>query len=72
MTNAQITINFFAAIDAKTKAEVLASIAKHYDITKNDALAEVVAEDAEHLLDYLVGSTRTAVLVLMQKHCLAA
>lgn len=72
MTNAETTVKFFAATDAKTRAEVLANIAKHYGITQAEALAEVTDDEAEHLLDYVTGPARAAVRVLMQKHRLAA
>lgn len=72
MSNAQINQAFFAATDAKTKADVLANIANHYGITSAEAYEEVTAEEAEHLLDYVTGPTRAAVSVLMQRHRFAA
>ncbi len=72
MNNAQINQAFLAATDAKTKGELLESIAKHYSISTQDALKEVTNDDAEHLLDYLVEPTRSAVTVLMQRHRLMA
>ena len=72
MNNAQVTKMFFAATDAKTKAEVLTHIANNYGITQAEALDEVTDEEAESLLDYLAGSIRTAVSVLMRRHRLAA
>lgn len=68
MTNAQITIKFFAAIDTKTKNEIIANIAKHYGITNDEALAEVTDDEAEHLLDYVTGPMRTAASVIMQRY----
>ena len=62
------TAKFFAVIDAATKAAILANIAKHYGITSEQALAEVTDADAEHLLDYVTGSTRVAASALMQRH----
>jgi hypothetical protein len=72
MNHAQITARFFAATGAKVKAEVLAAIAKHYGISPAQALAEVTNPEAESLLDYLTGSTRTAVSLLMKRNGLAA
>lgn len=72
MNNAQINRAFFAATDAKTKSEVLESIAKHYGISQQEAFEEVTDDHAEHLLDYLTEPTRSAVSVLMQRHRLAA
>jgi hypothetical protein len=68
MTNAAITKKFFAAIDAKTKTEILANIAKHYGISQDAALAEVTDDEAEHLLDYVTGPMRGAASVIMQRH----
>jgi len=58
---------FLAAIDSKTKADVLGNIAKHYGISPEEAYDEVVDDDAEHLLDYVAGPMRAAVSVLFQK-----
>jgi DNA-binding transcriptional ArsR family regulator len=71
-TNHIATIAFFAATDAKTKTEILAAIAKHYGISKSEALEEVTDEEAESLLDYLTGSIRTATSLLMKRHGIAA
>jgi len=62
------TAKFLAIIDAATKAAILANIAKHYGITTDQAFAEVTDADAEHLLDYVTGSTRAATSALMQRH----
>ena len=59
---------FFAAIDAKTKSEILDNIAENYGITAAEAFAEVTGSDAEHLLDYVTGSVRLATSALMQRH----
>lgn len=63
---------FLAATDPATRTEILAAIAAHYGITEAEALEEVTSPDAEHLLDYLTGSTRTATSLLMKRHGLAA
>jgi uncharacterized phage-associated protein len=68
MTHAQTTTRFFAATDAATKTAVLENIAKHYGITQGEALEEVTHSEAESLLDYVTGPTRSAVNVLMQRH----
>lgn len=49
MTNAEITQKFFAAIDAKTKSEILANIAGHYGISQEAAFDEVTDQAAERL-----------------------
>ncbi|RYE72873.1 MAG: hypothetical protein EOO81_02250 [Oxalobacteraceae bacterium] len=59
---------FLAVIDAASKDEIIASIAKHYGIGAQEAYDEVVAESAEHLLEYMVEPQRTATSVLMQRH----
>lgn len=71
MTNAEKTIAFFAATDSKTKQAILQNIASHYGISAAAAEAEVTDEDAESLLDYLTGETRTATSLLMKRHRLA-
>lgn len=68
MTNAQINQKFLAAIDAKTKDEILKNIAQHYGITRQQAFAEVTDAEAEHLLDYVTGQTRVAASVTMKRH----
>lgn len=68
MTHAQTTARFFAATDAATKTEVLENIAKHYGITQQAALEEVTDSEAESLMDYVTGPTRSAVSVLMRCH----
>ena len=65
---ANTTAKFLAVIDAATKSAILANIAKHYGITTDQAFAEVTDADAEHLLDYVTGSTRAATSALMQRH----
>jgi len=59
---------FLAVIGGDTKAEILESIAVHYGISPEKALAEVTDEQAEHLLDYMIEPQRTATSVLMQLH----
>jgi hypothetical protein len=71
-TNANTAKSFFAVIDAKTKNDILLSIANHYQITQSEALEEVTNEESESLLDYLTGSVRTAVSLLMKRHGLSA
>lgn len=72
MTNQEINNRFLSATDAKTHDEVMSAVASHYGITKDEAFEEVTHEDAEHLLDYLTGTIRTATSVLMRHHGLVA
>ncbi|RCV93923.1 hypothetical protein DU506_00615 [Vreelandella rituensis] len=59
---------FLSTVDAKTKEMILQSIAKHYEVTVEQAYAEVSDAEAEHLLEYLVEPQRTATLALMRRH----
>ena len=68
MSNSTINTNFLAATDSRTKTEILANIAENYRISNTEAYEEVTHEEAEHLLDYVTGSVRTATSVLMQRH----
>lgn len=71
MANNEITRKFFSLTDAKTKQSILKTISAHYGITEQQAEAEVLDPEAESLLDYLTGSTRSATHVLMKRHNLA-
>jgi hypothetical protein len=59
---------FLSLVTTQAKDAILASIAAHYGITPDEAYAEVAADDAEHLLEYLVGAQRTAASALMQRY----
>jgi hypothetical protein len=67
MTNAQTTQCFFASIDVKTKNTILQNIATTYAITQAEVLEEITHDAAEHLLDYLTGSIRTATSLTMKR-----
>ncbi len=67
MTNAQTNRAFLTTTDRATRADIIGTIAAHYGCTAEAALEEVTQDEAEHLLDYLTGSTRSAVHVLMQR-----
>lgn len=62
------TKEFLAAIDEKSKALILGSIARHYGKSAEEIYEEVTHPDAEHLLDYMVEPARGAASVLMQRH----
>lgn len=68
MKNAKKNITFLNAIDKETKTAILENIANHYQISTEQAYEEVTDDEAEHLLDYVTGSERTATYILMQKH----
>jgi predicted nucleic acid-binding protein len=62
------TSQFLLIIPVQTKNEILDNIANHYGISRQDALSEVTDDEAEHLLDYVTGATRSATSALMQRH----
>lgn len=68
MTNASINSKFLSTVDAATKARILQCIAQHYDISSEEALAEVTDSEAEHLLDYMTGAERSATSLLIQRY----
>lgn len=57
---------FLSMIDTETKAAIITSIAKHYGITDEAAYAEVTADNAYQLLEYMIEPMRSATLVIMQ------
>jgi Mg/Co/Ni transporter MgtE len=71
MANAEINSQFLQSTDSATRDSVLNAIAEHYGISAAEALEEVTEGDCEHLLEYLTGSTRSAVSVLMQRRQLS-
>ena len=72
MTNAQITTRVLATLDPMTCKEIIDSIAEHYGIDSAAALEAITDPDAEHLLDYLTGTMRTATRLMMKIHGLSA
>jgi hypothetical protein len=72
VTNQAINKKFLSVTDAKIRDDVLSAVANHYGITKDAALEEITHDEAEHLLDYLTGTVRTAISVLMLRHGLTA
>lgn len=69
-TNQKLNLTFLDTVDKVVKHNILESIKNHYDSYSHvsQVYGEVISEDAEHLLDYLPSSDRTATSVLMQKH----
>ena len=68
MTNAEINKKFLAAVDAKSKDMILSAIAKHYGISPAEMYDELIDEDAENVLDYMVEPARSAAYALYQRH----
>ena len=62
------TALFLSQLSQAAEDEILNSIAKHYQISKQEAREEITSPEAEHLLDYLVGPARLATSVLLQRH----
>jgi hypothetical protein len=71
MTNAQKNIAFLRSADVQTRDAIFTAIGNHYGITRSEVQDEVTGADAEHLLDYLTGSVRTATSLLMRRANLA-
>ena len=71
MTNAQKNYAFLRTATAATRDQILEAIGGHYGITRSEVQDEVTGADAEHLLDYLTGSVRTATSLLMRRAGLA-
>ncbi len=67
MINSQINKTFLKSTDSKTKTLILGNIAAHYGISNDDAMQELINDDAEHLLDYMTGSERTACSLIMKR-----
>lgn len=61
-------VRFFQAIDQVTRDDILAAIAAHYGVSREEAFSEVTDSQAEPLLEYLVGPQRAATSALMQRH----
>lgn len=60
------TAKFLSVIDAGVAAELLSNIGKHYGITSEEALAEVL-DSEESILDYVTGPLRETASALMQR-----
>jgi len=65
--NGQINLKFLASIDSNTRYIIIDEISKNYKITSKEALEEITHDESENLLDYLTGSTRIAVSLLMKR-----
>lgn len=59
---------FLVAIQPAAKTAILTAIAGHYGITTVEAYEEVADDEAEGLLEYMVGAERAAASALMQRH----
>jgi len=67
MKNSQKNIRFLTAVGKDTKKSILTIIATHYGISTEEAYDEVAHEEAEHLLDYVTGSKRNIIHLMMQQ-----
>ena len=68
ISNAKLNTLVLSMIDPRTKMYILDTIAKHFGISQADAFSEITDIDAEHLLEYLTGSVRTATSLMMQRY----
>ena len=64
MQTGQFNARFLAALTPEAKQEILSAIANHYGISTAEAEAELIDDQAEHILDYLTGDLRSST------HCL--
>lgn len=68
MSNASTTAAFLELIDERTHFAILQNIARHYQITPEEAFAEITDPEAEALCDYITGLERPATRLLMLRH----
>ena len=68
MTNSEINKNFLNSITYDEKEVILTSIAQHYGIDEEAIYDELIDEEAENILDYMVEPLRLKAYALMQKH----
>jgi hypothetical protein len=71
MKNSTLTIAFLNSTDLQTKYLILTNIANHYGITTDEAFEEVTDEEAESLMDYITGNTRSAIYVIFKRFLLS-
>ena len=50
---------FIEVLDTKTCNAIIENIASHYKITLNEAIDEVIDDEAESIMDYITGNVRT-------------
>ena len=68
MKKNDINRSFLSLVDEKTKLEILSSIAKDYGASNDEVYQELVNEEAELMLDYMLEPCRSATYILMQRH----
>lgn len=66
MKNNELTKQLFEIIAPKTKTAILQVIARDYGITEKEAEEEVIGDEAESILDYLKGTMRASVWMLIE------
>ena len=67
MNNSKLNQLFLNSITPEMNLIVLSNIANHYGITNEDAKNEILDEEAESIMDYITGSTRSAISVIYQR-----
>jgi hypothetical protein len=65
--NGKINEAFLLTLDGKTYQEIVGSMAKHYGISIDQATDELIADEAENILEYLQGGVRKGCSALFQK-----
>jgi hypothetical protein len=61
MKNSELNILFLDSLDGRIVNQIMSNIANHYGITYQEALYEVMDEEAESIMDYITGSLRSTV-----------
>ena len=67
MNAAAFNSAFLAALSIQAQNQILDAIARHYGISREEAKDEILDEEAEMVLEYMVGAERAAASVLMQR-----
>lgn len=66
--NAEINKSFLSTITKQAKELILIHISKRYQVSTSDILNEIFDNEAENILEYMVGKERQAAQVLMKRH----
>ena len=67
MTNADINILFLDSLDFKIVNQITANIANHYGCTSQEALLELMEDEAESIMDYITGSLRPVIALFFKQ-----
>lgn len=67
MTNSQINKAFVSSLTSQMKNVIISNIASHYGIDATEVESEIYDDEAENIMDYITGPTRSAISVIYQK-----